>query len=91
MGSTSANLTKARFALEFGLKNVTYEECNIEDSGSEIGPHDLCVFLGLLYHLENPGAEPAQDQQHHWGGMHHRNPGVDESSPRAGANGRLAR
>jgi hypothetical protein len=37
-----------------GLKNVTYEECNIEDLSSEIGPYDLCLCLGLLYHLENP-------------------------------------
>ena len=53
-GSTSASLTKARFALELlGLKNVTYEECNIEDSG-RVAPYDLCLCLGLLYHLENP-------------------------------------
>ena len=49
-----SSLTKARFALELlGLKNVTYEECNIEDSG-RVAPYDLCLCLGLLYHLENP-------------------------------------
>ncbi|MDE3157894.1 MAG: methyltransferase domain-containing protein [Acidobacteriota bacterium] len=50
-----SSLTKARFVAELvGLKNVTYEECNIEDLSSEIGPYDLCLCLGLLYHLENP-------------------------------------
>ena len=70
-----SRLIKARFAPELhGLTNVTCEECKLEDSGSEIGPYDLCLFLGLLDHLENPGAEPAQHQQHHRGGMHHGNP-----------------
>ena len=33
---------------------MTYEECNIEDSGSEIAAYDLCLCLGFLYHPENP-------------------------------------
>ena len=39
-----SSLTKARFVAElFGMKNVTYEECNIEDLSSEIGPYCACA------------------------------------------------
>lgn len=48
------SLTKARFVTEvLGLKNVSFEERNVEDlAGTE--SYDLCLFLGVLYHLENP-------------------------------------
>lgn len=50
-----SSLTKARFVADvLGLNNLTYEERNIEDLGSETAPFDLCLFLGVLYHLENP-------------------------------------
>jgi ubiquinone/menaquinone biosynthesis C-methylase UbiE len=49
----SASLTKARFVADvLGLQNVTFQECDAEDLGGE--PFDLCLFLGILYHLENP-------------------------------------
>jgi tRNA (mo5U34)-methyltransferase len=49
----AASLTKARFVAEvLGLTNVAYDECNVEDLGGE--RYDLCLFLGVLYHLENP-------------------------------------
>lgn len=51
-----ASLAKARFVAEvLGLRNLTYELCNCEDlrvDGS--GPYELCLFLGVLYHLESP-------------------------------------
>lgn len=48
------SLTKARFVTEvLGLTNVSFEERNVEDlAGAE--SYDLCLFLGVLYHLENP-------------------------------------
>jgi ubiquinone/menaquinone biosynthesis C-methylase UbiE len=50
------NLAKARLiadALE--LRNVVYEQGNCEDLRVEdTGQYELCLFLGLLYHLENP-------------------------------------
>lgn len=49
------SLTKARFVAEvLGLDNVSYGLGNIEDSHLAGAPFDLCLFLGVLYHLENP-------------------------------------
>jgi ubiquinone/menaquinone biosynthesis C-methylase UbiE len=49
----AASLRKARFVAEvLGLRNVTFEERNAEELAGE--PYDLCLFLGILYHLENP-------------------------------------
>jgi tRNA (mo5U34)-methyltransferase len=51
----SASLEKARFvAAALGLRNITYEERNCEDLDAEAAPYELCLFLGILYHLENP-------------------------------------
>lgn len=50
-----SSLAKARFVAEaLGLANVTYEEGNIEVLDDPPAPYDLCLFLGVLYHLENP-------------------------------------
>ncbi len=50
-----ASLTKAQFVAEvLGLNNVTFEERNIEQLDFDGPPYDLCLFLGVLYHLENP-------------------------------------
>ncbi|MBZ5594376.1 MAG: methyltransferase domain-containing protein [Acidobacteriia bacterium] len=51
-----SNLVKARFVAEvLGLRNVVYEQGNCEDlPADDIGQYELCLFLGLLYHLENP-------------------------------------
>lgn len=49
----TASLTKARFVTDvLGLTNVAYNQCNVEDLGTE--RYELCLFLGVLYHLENP-------------------------------------
>lgn len=49
------SLAKARFVAEvLGLNNVTFEEGNVEALDCEGPPYDLCLFLGTLYHLENP-------------------------------------
>jgi tRNA (mo5U34)-methyltransferase len=50
------NLVKARFVAEvLGIRNVVYEQGNCEDlPGGDIGQYELCLCLGLLYHLENP-------------------------------------
>ena len=51
-----ANLRKARFVAEaLGLSNIRYQQGNCEelDPGA-LGRFELCLFLGLLYHLENP-------------------------------------
>lgn len=49
----AASLEKARFVAEvLGLRNVTFEERNAEELAG--APYDLCLFLGILYHLENP-------------------------------------
>lgn len=50
------SLNKARFvARTLGLTNIEYERKNAEDlSVEETGPYDLVLFLGILYHLENP-------------------------------------
>jgi SAM-dependent methyltransferase len=51
-----ANLAKARFVGEaLGLTNVEWRQANCEDLRvEETGQFELCLFLGLLYHLENP-------------------------------------
>jgi len=51
-----SNLEKARLAAEvFGLRNLVYEQKNCEHLRvEETGTYELCLFLGLLYHLENP-------------------------------------
>ena len=51
-----SNLVKARFVAEvLGLRNVVYEQGNCEDLPADaIGKCELCLCLGLLYHLENP-------------------------------------
>jgi ubiquinone/menaquinone biosynthesis C-methylase UbiE len=50
------NLRKARFVAEvLGLPNISYSRANCEQlSASEIGQFELTLFLGVLYHLENP-------------------------------------
>ncbi len=49
------SLEKARFVTEaLGLENTVFEECNCERLPSDPGPYELCLFLGILYHLENP-------------------------------------
>jgi ubiquinone/menaquinone biosynthesis C-methylase UbiE len=52
----ASNIKKARFiAQALGLRNVTFEEANCEDLRVEdTGQFELCLFLGTLYHLENP-------------------------------------
>ena len=51
-----SNLAKARLIAEvLGLRNLVYQQRNCEDLRVEgTGPYELCLFLGLLYHLENP-------------------------------------
>jgi len=51
-----ANLAKARFVgAALGLANVEWRQGNCEDLRvEETGEFELCLFLGLLYHLENP-------------------------------------
>ena len=51
-----SNLVKARFVAEvLGLRNVVYEQGNCEDLTVEASDqYELCLCLGLLYHLENP-------------------------------------
>lgn len=50
------NLEKARFVADaLGFSNIKYELANCEDISPERhGAHELCLMLGLLYHLENP-------------------------------------
>jgi len=51
----TSSLEKARFVADaLNLRNIFYEERNCEALGSDVGPYDLCLFLGVLYHLENP-------------------------------------
>ena len=52
----TVNLEKARLVKEvYGLGNLTYEQNNCEALRVEdTGRYELCLFLGLLYHLENP-------------------------------------
>jgi tRNA (mo5U34)-methyltransferase len=51
-----SNLEKARFiAGVLGVRNLGYQQGNCEDLRvEETGQYGLCLFLGLLYHLENP-------------------------------------
>ena len=51
-----SNLVKARFVAEvLGLRNVAYQQGNCENLPAEdTGQYELCLLLGLLYHLENP-------------------------------------
>jgi tRNA (mo5U34)-methyltransferase len=50
------NLEKARFVAEtLGLGNLSWRQANCEELRvEETGTFELCLFLGLLYHLENP-------------------------------------
>lgn len=49
------SLTKARFVADaLELANLSYEQRNVEDLAGTVEPYDLCLFLGILYHLENP-------------------------------------
>jgi ubiquinone/menaquinone biosynthesis C-methylase UbiE len=50
------SLRKARFiAAALGVKNVSWLESNCEDLNPERhGRFELTLFLGILYHLENP-------------------------------------
>lgn len=50
------NLRKARFVAEaMGFPQVVYQSANCERlSASQIGQFELTLFLGVLYHLENP-------------------------------------
>ena len=49
-----SSLEKARFVADaLGLSNIVYEERDCENLESA-APYELCLFLGVLYHLENP-------------------------------------
>jgi ubiquinone/menaquinone biosynthesis C-methylase UbiE len=50
------NLAKARLVADiYGLRDIVYQQKNCEDLRvEETGQYELCLFLGLLYHLENP-------------------------------------
>ena len=50
------NLRKARFVTEvLNHPNISYSRANCEQlSAGEIGQFELTLFLGVLYHLENP-------------------------------------
>ena len=50
------NLRKARFVAErVGLSHVDLRQGNVEDlSPRQWSPYELTLFLGVLYHLENP-------------------------------------
>ena len=50
------NLRKARFVAEaLGLANISFLPGNCEQlRAEETGQYDLVLFLGILYHLENP-------------------------------------
>src|SRR5579871_779951 len=50
----AASLNKARFVADvLELRNIAFEERNVEDLAAAES-FDLCLFLGILYHLENP-------------------------------------
>ena len=50
-----ASLDKARFIAELlGLRHLSFEERNCENLKGCGEPYELCLFLGVLYHLENP-------------------------------------
>jgi ubiquinone/menaquinone biosynthesis C-methylase UbiE len=50
------SLEKARLVAEtLGLKNLVFDQQNCEQINTEeTGQFELCLFLGVLYHLENP-------------------------------------
>ena len=52
----STNIDKARFVCDAcGYRNVRFEVADCETLPDTIGrPFDLCLCVGLLYHLENP-------------------------------------
>lgn len=51
----ASSLEKARFVSgALGLHNTVYEERNCEELSADGVPYELCLFLGVLYHLENP-------------------------------------
>ena len=51
----AASLAKARFVAEaLRFSNIVFEERNVENLAGETEPYELCLFLGILYHLENP-------------------------------------
>lgn len=51
----ASSLEKARFVSgALGLRNTVYEERNCEELSAHEAPYELCLFLGVLYHLENP-------------------------------------
>jgi len=51
-----SSLAKAAFVRDaLGLGNLAFEQHNCEDLRvEESGPFELTLFLGILYHLENP-------------------------------------
>jgi ubiquinone/menaquinone biosynthesis C-methylase UbiE len=51
-----SSLDKGRFVRDvLGLSNLDFSQGNCEDLRvAETGQYELCLFLGLLYHLENP-------------------------------------
>ena len=51
-----SSLAKAAFVRDaLGLGNLSFEQRNCEDLRvEESGPFELTLFLGILYHLENP-------------------------------------
>ena len=49
------SLKKARFIADaLGLTNISFEEGNLESLDTRGETYDLTLFLGVLYHLENP-------------------------------------
>jgi len=50
------SLRKARFITEtLGLSNLEFRQGNCEEIDPVVtGSYELCLFLGILYHLENP-------------------------------------
>ena len=56
MDVRESNLRKARFVAEaLELSQISFRKCNLEQLRAEdIGQFDLTLFLGVLYHLENP-------------------------------------
>jgi ubiquinone/menaquinone biosynthesis C-methylase UbiE len=50
------NLSRARFVAEaLGVSNIKYSEARVESLLSDVGgTFDLTLFLGLLYHVEDP-------------------------------------
>ena len=56
MDVREVSLEKARFVSSvLGLRNVAFEQQNCEEMQPDrLGQFDLTLFLGVLYHLENP-------------------------------------